>query len=290
MIMKTMENTLKRIVPFMACCFLLATFNSCEKHDFFDEHLITGEVGPQAYWEVGSSTVRAGSNVSFVAQYYSTVSKIDYSEVWYSVSEKLTKSVSCPWLTSFSYSYTSETIEEKRISQKVAEYPHSQTVLSDSLRAYVFEDEFPLSGTLSVFSWRKPEQFDSARMNTYFGDGFMEHFKDSLYDLMQFADFQRMLLGMGLLEDFKIYTDSTEDVNTGGYVYHFPEDAEGNRPVPSEIKAIYDGITFDKLIENTSESNYEVEFRRSYAIDAIMRVYDVRGVYGTTISKAIEIN
>ena len=118
----------------------------------------------------------------------------------------------------------------------------------------------------------------------------MEQFKDSLYTLMKFADFQKMLMGMGLVDNFKNYTDSTYDSNSDSYVYHFPKTTDGKTPVPDEIKTMYDAITFEQLIQNSSSNNYEVEYKRTYNIEAIMRVYDKKGIYGMTTFKKIDIN
>jgi len=284
-----MKNNLKYIKSFAIYGFLLAVLFSCSKHDFLDEHLITGNIGPQAYWETSSSTVRAGGRMNFNIQYYTT-SKIDFShsEVWYNLNEVVEKSVSCPWVISFNYSVNSITSNERRISQRIESYPHTLAVWSDSLRAYQFNASFPVSGTLSPFTWIKPEVFDSTKMKTYFGDNFMQQFKDSLYGLMKFQDFRNMILGMSLLETFKEYTDSTFDANSNEYVYHFPKKLNGETPVPVEIKNLYDNIGFDKLIE--SPGAYNVEYKRSYNIDANMRVYDKQNVYGSTILKKIDIN
>ncbi len=285
-----MKRNLYKNKSFIFFIILISTFVSCEKHDFIDENVITGEVGPQSYWEVGSSTVTAGSNVPFILQYYSTSSEIDYSEVWYSISETVSKSVACPWLATFTYSFASTTSEEKRISQKIKTFPHSLAVWSDSLHAYTFSADFPVSGTLSPYQWAKPEKFDEQKMNSYFGNGFMKHFKDSLYTMMKFADFKKMLLGMGLVDNFINYTDSTYDPNSDSYVYHFPKNNEGKTPVPDAIKTIFDGIRFEQLIANSASNNYEVEYKRTYNIEAIMRVYDKKGVYGMTTFKKIDIN
>lgn len=290
--MKTRNRftALCRLLPALLLC---AVLTSCEKHDFIDENVITGNVGPQAYWEVASSTVSAGSEMSFVAQYYSTEAEIDHSEVWYNLQETQDKTVSCPWVTTFTYSISSVVTQEKRISQQIEIYPHSLAVWSDSLHAYTFTGAFPVSGTLSPFSWSKPTTFDSSKMDLYFGEGFMQHFKDSLYTLMDFKDFRNMILGLELMDNFLIYTDSTEDVNAGEgvYTYHFPKDpVTGETPVPDAVKALYDGISFDQLINNTANSCYDVEYKRTYAIEAIMRVYDVNNVYGTTVAKEIDIN
>ena len=67
---------------------LMLGFASCEKHDFFDEDTITGKVGPETYWTVESSAVKAGESMGFTAQYYSSVTGIDHSEVWYDLHMK----------------------------------------------------------------------------------------------------------------------------------------------------------------------------------------------------------
>lgn len=281
---------MKNILKVFIGALLLTTLFACERNDFFDENAITGKVGPQAYWELGSATVSAGATVTFDLQYYFTESDISHSEVWYNLTETQDKSVSCPWVKSFTYSINSIKSEEKRISQKIQEYPHSLAVWSDSLHAYTVKGEFPISSTLSPFSWVKPATFDPGKMEIYFGVGFMEHFKDSLYGLMQYADFKNMMLGIGLLEDFKQYTDSTKDINAGEdvWIYHFPKDASGNSPVPTDIENLYKSITFDQLIGDAT--GYNVEYKRTYYLEAIMRVYDTRNVYGTTVSKRIDIN
>lgn len=277
-----------KIVQLVAVCLMLLLVASCEKHDFIDEISITGNIGPQAYWEVGSSTVSAGTEMPFELQYYTTTDvEPDRSEVWYNITEIQEKSVSCSWVTTFSYSVNSIISEQKRIEQKIQTYPHSLAVWSDSLHAYTFKASFPVSGTLRPFAWVKPEQFDSARMDTYFGTGFMQQFKDSLYGLMKFADFKNMMLGLSLVDNFKQYTDSTFDTNSNSYVYHFPK-INGQTPVPAAITNLYNNIPFDRLIE--SAAGYNVEFKRTYFLEARMRVYDKRDVYGMTVLKKIDIN
>jgi hypothetical protein len=278
---------MKKLIYITVYLLLLGTASCIEKHDFFDENVITGNIGPQAYWEVASSTVSAGSSMPFEVQYYTTAEAIDHSEVWYNIIETQEKTVSCPWVTSFTYSVNSTRSEEKRISQKIQEYPHALAAWSDSLHAYVLKADFPISNTLSRFTW-KPEVFDYDNMETYFGTGFMEQFKDSLHNLMKYADYKKMLLGMGLMEDFKQYTDSTRDINSDEWIYHFPKDASGNTPVPVEINNLYSSIPFDRLIEDAS--GYNVKFERTYSMNAILRVYDKRNIYGTTVSKEIDIN
>ncbi len=285
-------KTIKIFMLALAAVSLVA----CDKHDPFDDILITGEVGPQVYWTIGSSMVSAGSTMDFNAQYYTSVDgvEIDHSELWYNISETVEKTINCPWTSTFTYTITSLVTEEKRGAQKISEYPHSEEYYNDSLRAYNLIDVFPVSGTLSPYQWAKPAKFeaaDSANIDTYFGVGFMQHFKDSLYTLMKYGDFSKMLLGLGVCEDMLAYTDSTYDANTDSYTRHFKWNADSTAtPVPAEVKAMYDAIPFANLIQNTAEGCYDVTYKRNYKLKATLRVYDDRGVYGTTQAKDIDIN
>ena len=276
----------------MAIAAMALVLTSCAKHDFFDEDTITGKVGPEAYWEVGSAVVPAGSSMDFAAQYYSSASDIDHSEVWYDIEETIEKNVTFPWATTFSFSQSSNVMQQKRVSQLIKEYAHSEDMWSDSLHAYLLEGTFPVSGTLAPFEWKQPAEFDSAKMVQYFGETFMQDFKDAVHQKMQYADYKNLYKGLSILDDFRQFTDSTEDKNQGEgvYVYHFPKNAEGEEVVPYAIDSIWETIGFAELIENSANGYYDVEYKRSYALNAILRVYDIRGVYGRTVSKHIDIN
>lgn len=285
------EINMKKIQSIAVILLSMLLFTACDLHDSLDEDVIVGNMAPQVYWEVGSSTVTAGSNVSFTAQYYTTGdAAVDHLEVWYNLSQQESKTVTCPWVQTLTFSLTSSTAVEKRISQKIQEYEHNVNNWSDALRAYTFTSTFPTSNTLSSISWIKPTTFDSTKMVSYFGANFMQQFKDSLYTQMKALDFQKMYQGLNLVDNFKIYLDSTYNDNTGKYDYHFPKDAQGNTPVPVAIKNIYQKIPFSDLIFNSSNANYEVEFTRSYSIDANLKAIDTKGVTGTAIKTTITLN
>jgi len=280
----------KFIMTMAATVLVLA---SCAKHDFFDEDTITGKVGPESYWEVGSAVVGAGNSMDFTAQYYSSASEIDHSEVWYDIEETVDKTVTCPWTVSFTYTQSSNVTDQKRVSQLIQKYAHSPELWSDSLHAFLLKGSFPVSGTLAPFEWKQPAEFDSTKMVQYFGATYMNEFKDAVHQRMKFADYRKMYIGMGKLDSFTQFTDSTEDKNQGVgiYVYHFPKDrVTGEEIIPYAIDSIWETIGFAELIENTAGGYYEVEYKRSYALNALLRVYDVRGVYGRTVSKKIDIN
>ncbi len=295
----------------------LAAFSlvACDKHDPFDDILITGEIGPQAYWTIESSMVSAGSEMGFTAQYYTSLKdegvKIDSSEVWYNITEVIEKSVSCPYVT---FSISALTTEEKRVMQFIKGYPHSENYYSDSLSAYTFTSSFPVSGTLAPQTWVNPTIYVQDNVDNYFGKGFGKIFKDSLESTLNFSKYQALIKGCGLgyipgneSEDFKFeefwmtYTDSVFDPNTNSMLYDFV----GNKDsvyenekwiysfretivVPEDITAIYDAIPFEEVIKK--DGTYNIIYKLNHKLRALLRVYDDRGVYGTTQPKEIDVN
>jgi len=279
---------------------LLATvlLSACAKHDFFDENTLTGKVGPMAIWDLESATVNAGASMGFTAQYYSEAANISHSEVWYNLTETEERTVTCPWIAaSRTFSIGAIKTEEKRIFEKIWEYPHALAVKSKERRAYILTDKFPVSNTLGSLAWLNPETFgeeEYEKMEKYFAPGYMKLFKDSLERSMTWDDYNSMLVGLEKITkaDFRLYTDSTKIESSGTWVKHFPkeypEQPVREIPVPAAIKNLYDEIPFKDLIGKSSV--YNVVYKRNYTIKAVLRVYDERGVYSITEAKSIEIN
>ena len=91
-----------------------AALVSCDKHDSLDDLVFIGKMAPQVYWEVPSTTVSAGDDVDFSAQYYTTGERpISYCEVWYNTVESEDKQVSAPWVTCTTYSIVSSSVIER---------------------------------------------------------------------------------------------------------------------------------------------------------------------------------
>ena len=226
---------MKTIFKTLALGLLLITIASCEKHDLFDENTITGAVGPETYWTVESSMVKAGESMGFTGQYYSTVAKIDHSEVWYELFEEEYKLVTASLIKAFTYSVTGNTTSQKRMLQTIKSYKHSEDLWNDSLRAYILTDKFPVSNTLSPISWVQPkdlEGFDK-NLNAYFGESFAAEFKAGVTakmnptaDERNYAAYMNVLQGLSLLGDtivtpngdlmpyIKWMTDSAFNANT----------------------------------------------------------------------------
>ena len=108
---------------------------------------------------------------------------------------------------------------------------------------------------------------------------------------MQSADFEKMFQGLNLVENFReTYLESVYNDFTGQDEWLFPEDAQGNRPVPAEVKTIFDAIPFNDLILNTSSATYDVEYVRAYKIGSYIKAVDANGKAGKSAKTEISLN
>lgn len=244
LITKKYIMNMKTIFKTLALSLVLMTVAACEKHDAFDENMITGAVGPETYWTVESSTAKAGEGMNFIGQYYSTVASIDHSEVWYDLYEKEDKVVTASLIKAFTYSVASSTTEQKRMLQTIESYEHSEDLWSDSLHAYVLEDRFPISYTLSPISWKQPKDLEGFDKNltAYFGANYIQEFMAGLMPKMNpsaterhYGAYMNVFQGLSLLTDTIVtpngdrvpyiswISDSTYNANTAIWTKFFKQ-------------------------------------------------------------------
>lgn len=284
----------------IAFSLLVLGFASCEKHDFFDEDTITGQVGPEAYWTVESSAVKAGESMGFTAQYYSSVTGIDHSEVWYDLHMQEDKLVSCALITAVSYSVGSNVLEQQRVLQTIQSYEHSEDlwvgkdtslIVADnpnaSVNAYVLNGTFPVSGTLAMVSWSQPKDTVgfTKNLNAYFGEDLPTTFKEGLTaklnngDERNYAAYSQAFRKLGLLSDTVaknnrdtlLYidwaTDSTFDANSASWKKHF-----------KQYDSIFSTTNFDTIIKSIDTVWYTKYNRKTGQYDTIWTyIYDDAG-------------
>lgn len=279
--MKKIINIKK--LAFLSIAFL---FVSCEINDPIDNVVRVGQVAPHVFWELPSNSVSAGSPVAFYAQYYPVGDKqIDRLEVWYDINENISKVVSCPIVTTFKYSISSNTTTLSREFQKIDTYQHIESNWDPSKKAYILDTVFPTSGTLRTVEWKEVKVFEDAKFNAYFPAGFAAHFKDSLYTLLKVADFRKIMVSLNIMTDveFKATTDSTFNLNSGAWDYFIKEDKK------AELKTKYDGIEFKNLIYDQSAQIYKVEYSKYYKLNARFKAYDKDQIAGISDKKEIEL-
>ena len=270
----------------------LGVLVACDKHDTLDDQVFVGNMAPQVYWEVPNTTVSAGTDVAFTAQYYTTGDRpLSHLEVWYNTIEVEDKQVSAPWVTSMSFSMvSSQTVERIPMTSTQVKYMHNEEWWNDKERAYQFETTFPTSPTKSKVEWSNTA-WDSTLVNRYFGEDFMQYFKDSLKRALDknvdasYKDYSALYVAKG--GDIRVfveeYTDSTFNENTQTYDKHFK-----NHELPAAMDSLYEACTFGDLIFKGGD--YSISYKKQFMLNAILRCYDDEGTYGLALSKEITLN
>jgi len=279
--MKSMSN-----LKGLSFLFLVSLLVGCEINDPVDNVVRVGQVAPHVFWELPTNSVTAGSPVPFYAQYYTIGdAKIDRLEVWYDVTENIQTVVSCPLVTTFKYSISASSSTLSREFQAVASYKHIVANWDTLKRAYILDTVFPTSRTLRTVEWKEVKTFDDTKFNAYFPSTFATHFKDSMYNLLKVSDFRKIMVSLNVITDvqFKAYTDSTFNLNSGSYDLFIKADKK------ADLKTKYDGIQFKDLIYDTSAQIYKVEYTRLYKLNARFKAYDKNNVAGITDIKEIEL-
>lgn len=165
----------------------LIAFSSCEKHDPIDDHAAVGEYVPTVYWQLGSTACKAGESFSFTGQYWTEEGYTpDHSEVWYSEIREQTSTASVKLAgTLLNHTKAISEVDTVRISNKKAEFPHSEAIWDG--HEYAITGLVPTSSTLAPLKW-SPKVWDETavkRFNDYFPAGFDTDFKAEVIEKLQ---------------------------------------------------------------------------------------------------------
>ena len=153
----------------------LFALTSCDIHDMVDDIGDPGQYVPTCYWEVGSTTCKAGENFTFRGKYYTEKDFTpDHSEVWYAVLRDESASAGMKLTSLMSYTKTYTKKDTVRSSQCVVKFPHDLAVWDGY--EYIITGEVPTSPTLSPLSWNTPEIWSTAKFESYFPKNFKEEF------------------------------------------------------------------------------------------------------------------
>ena len=279
---------MKKIFNLKMLFFLSVTisFVGCETNDPIDNAVRVGQVAPHVFWELPSNSVNAGSDVAFYAQYYTIGdAKVDRLEVWYDVNENVQTVVSCPLVTTFKYSISTNKTTQIREFQQISTYQHEEKNWDTLKKAYILDTVFPTSRTLRTVEWKEVKTFEDEKFNSYFPANFTTQFKDSMYKLLKVSDFRKIMVSLNVTTDieFKTYTDSLFNANSGAYDYFIKEDKK------VDLKTKYDAILFKDLIYDPSAQIYKVEYTRLYKLSARFKAFDNKNIVGIADKKEIDL-
>jgi hypothetical protein len=255
--------------------------------------VFVGEMAPQVHWTVPNTVVKAGSDVAFFVQYYTTEedAPISHLEVWYDVHETISKNVSAPWVVSTPYTIASEVSSVQRISTCIKTFEHKEENYNSVERAYKFEDVFPTSNTLGRVKWGGTE-YSTDKVVANFGEDFMENFKDSLYNYLvsnpdaAYKDFAKLVSTDSIwnAELFKPYSTISFDENSQTEYEHFVDHV-----IPAPLDSLFQTLSFEDLIDDGT-GNLNISYSRGYLINAQLKCLDVKGTAGLTKLTDITLN
>lgn len=283
---------MKNILKIAILSLVLTIFLSCDKHDRMDDLVFVGEMAPHVQWSIASTTVTAGTDVTFNADYYTTAeSPISHLEVWYNIRETESKNVQAPWVVSTPYLVASEKEVEKRISQLIKTYEHNESNWNGDERAYKFSAVFPTSNTLSRVAWGGAE-YDEEKVEAAFGATFMQNYKDSLYNYLHsnpdkaYKDFESLVKTDSIWQAdyFKPYVTESFDENSQTTYKHFVD-----HKIPQPLDSLYKTFTFKDIISN-EKGDLSISYSRSYKLSAQLRCLDEKGTAGLSIVNEITLN
>ncbi|MEG2574225.1 MAG: hypothetical protein RSA44_06140 [Bacteroides sp.] len=276
-----MNKNIKIALGVLTVCSLA----SCSVHDQFDELAAIGRVAPNVFWEFPSSEAKAGDSVAFTAQYYMKDAPVDRIEVWYSTTEKITMKVTCPLVTTFTYSVGTDTTILSRQMMKSIAYAHQEKNWDKDRSAYVLTDKFPTSRTLRLTEWKEVQKFDQEKFDMLFPKMFIENFRTNLYPKLKAADLRKMMVQTKQMDskEFRACTDYTIDANSLDTIWTIKPEKVGL------MKENFDKIKFEDLIYDSPKQTYQVEYSKSYELAVRFEVFSKEGIVGITDDKIVTL-
>jgi hypothetical protein len=201
------------------------------------------------------------------------------------VNENIQTLVSCPLVTTFKYSITTNKTTLSREFQKIESFAHSENYWNAPKKAYILDTAFQTSKTLRTVEWKEVKIFDDTKLAAYFPSGFAKLFKDSMYNLLKVSDFRKIMVSLNLMtsKHFVACTDSILNPNSGLLDYSIKPDSV------SILKTKYDGILFKDLIYDSSAQIYKIEYTKLYKLNARFKAYDLNQVVGISDKKEIDL-
>ena len=219
----------------------------------------TSTGAPITHWDVVNTYVQSGENVSFVAQYDSKDSPVDYTSVWYDLEEVAEKRAVCSLIKVFNYEHV---VTDRQVKQELVErhkYVHDSNSWSDSTQSYLHQGQFSLvlDDTLGAVEWNNPRDTVgfALKVKSYFGENFLTEFKDGVKQLLNPSDNERncaaymnVFDGLGLL-DGNMVTSNGDTMSYKQWMTDavFNENTNTWEPCFKQYDSIWSKTNFDTL-------------------------------------------
>lgn len=278
-----------KIIKNIGCCLLgILPLVSCEINDPIDELVKAGEKAANVYMEIPMANVGAGNDVEFYTEYWSEDDAYKNLELWYSIHTRLNYNLTAS-LTN--YTFTLDSTELAREAQKIVAYDHSVENYDAERYAYIIEDAFPISYTLSPSNINTMLTYDQKQIERFFPASVVDRFYAGFFETLNY-DYLHQLLVVKYErmtdEEFEAHFDVVEipDPDEAGNTIEIKVMKEESAPV---LKGMIREIPLEDLIYNPLKLYYDVVFTKSYELNAKFRVVNGQGVENFSEEKVVTV-
>ncbi|MDG5799090.1 hypothetical protein QA597_01780 [Marinilabiliaceae bacterium ANBcel2] len=269
-------------------------FLSCETNDLIDDIARPGHFAASVYWEVPSTTVSAGDEVEFEAQFWDREDDIELLSVWYGIERELRYTFTCMSGNESVHTFAYDSSGVARERQKIKEYDFSSDLYSEEDMAYIFKNSFPTSHTLRSDRIAESETTELTQEDVE--NIVPGYIIDSFYETV-FPEFDYDMLYMLLVIDNEIVDEEEFNSYFEEVAVGLPDPDTGEQEYEMDMKESSEEILFDyfsqvsfpNMIFDSRDQIYRFNRTSIYYLDAQFSVINGNGVENFSRSATIEL-
>ncbi len=254
---------------------------SCTINDPVADISSPGYMAASIYWDVPVTNVSAGNEVTFYAEYWSVDNSYNYLGVWYNVNKNLKYKLTYP---PNGYTFTLDSSSLVRELLEIKTFQHSESNYDTENKAFVIEDNFPVSYTLSSLEYKNPISYNQEQFNQLIPEHVRAQFVNNLFPQLIYQDFRTLLVTDRQIVDNEIFEEyfDTEIIGEETFRTIKPEAA-------SALRSHLNEVPFSAFIYNKNRQYYAVEFTQGYQLNARFRIVNGNDVENLSEVKTITV-
>lgn len=281
-----MNNTIKHILGVTIGTLLLV---SCEINDPVGELARTGNFAANVYMEIPSANVTAGDSVAFHTEYWSVDDKFNSLAIWYSIQTNLVYTINSGISD---YMYKLDSTEQARELQEIVNYEHNASNYVTEKKAYVLDDKFPVSYTLSGVELKNPITYNESLVYQLFPASVIEQFYNGIFETLDYDQLNELMVINNNIVDsaaFETYfeTIQIEDPDNEGEFIDIKVIKEESK---SALFELFKEVPLEDLVYDATKQHYGLFFQKMYDLKASFRIVNGNDIENFSEEKTITIN
>lgn len=275
------KSTGKLLILLELAVSVLLLKTSCTINDPVADISSPGYMAASIYWDVPVTNVNAGNEVAFYAEYWSVDDVYNYLGVWYDVNKNLKYTLTYP---PNGYTFTLDSSDLVREFLEIKTFQHSENSYDAEKKAFVIEDKFPVSYTLSSLEYKNPITFNQEQFNQLIPESIKIQFINNLFPQLTYQDFRTLLVTDYQIVENEIFEAYFDEETVGDEIIRTmkPE-------VEGELRSHLSEVPFGAFIYNKNRQYYAVEFRQGYQLNARFRIVNGNDVENLSEIKTITV-